>query len=82
MIRPVRLGLALGVTWGLSLFIITLLAVGIGYGILFLEVVGSVYPGFHISVLGSIIGLIYGLIDGWIAGLVIGWFYNLFCGKE
>lgn len=82
MIRSLRLGLALGVTWALAMFITTLISLGTGYAQLFLDVMQSIYPGFSISVTGSIIGLIYGFIDGWVAGIVIGWLYNLFGSKE
>jgi len=54
------------------------------YGGAFLEVVASIYPGYHPSQdLGSIItGTLYGLVDGAIAGAIFGWLYNLIsrCG--
>lgn len=80
--KPLRLGLAIGVTWGLVMFVVTLISVGTGYATVFLKVIQSIYLGYDVTVSGSIIGLIYGFIDGWIAGLLIGWFYNLFGGKE
>ena len=50
------------------------------YGVSFLEVTSSVYPGFHSA--GSAgtlaIGTIEGLIDGGISGLVLSLLYNAF----
>jgi len=52
------------------------------YGVFFLELVASVYPGYHAAPeFGSvIIGTLYGLVDGLIAGLIFGWLYNLLAG--
>jgi hypothetical protein len=50
------------------------------YGVSFLEMTSSVYPGFHSA--GSAgtlaIGTIEGLIDGGISGLVLSLLYNAF----
>lgn len=50
------------------------------YGVSFLEVTSSVYPGFHSA--GSAgtlaIGTIEGLIDGGISGLVLSLLYSAF----
>ncbi len=49
-----------------------------GYGGAFLEVVASIYPGYHPGQgIGSIImGTVYGLFDGAIGGAIFGWIYN------
>ena len=76
-LKPVALGLSLGVVWGGALFITTWLSYLTGYGKLFLEVLaGSVYPGYSISPAGSFIGLLYGFIDLFIMGTILGWVYN------
>ncbi|MEW6001658.1 MAG: hypothetical protein AB1638_03285 [Nitrospirota bacterium] len=55
------------------------LSVLTAYGKLFLDVLaGSIYPGYSISPLGSIISLFYGFVDLLIAGTIIGWIYNRF----
>ena len=38
--------------------------------------IGQVYPGYNISPLGSLIGLVWGLFDGMIGGAVFAWLYN------
>ncbi|MGM0439598.1 MAG: bacteriophage holin [Chlamydiota bacterium] len=85
-LHPVKLGLAGGVLWGLAVFVVTLISVvtssmeTAGYGKMFLDVLASIYPGFTISVGGSIIGLIYGFIDVFIGLALFAWLYNAFCG--
>lgn len=78
MLDAKRLGLAGGVLWGVSMFIMTLLGVFIGYGVEFLNVMSSVYPGFSVSFLGSFLGLVYGFLDGFTGFFLIGWLYNRF----
>ncbi len=38
--------------------------------------IGQLYPGYSISPLGSLIGLVWGLVDGLIGGAVFAWLYN------
>lgn len=49
------------------------------YGKAFLEVVASIYPGYHaVPSFGEVIvGTLYAVVDGCIGGLVVGWLYNL-----
>ncbi len=49
------------------------------YGLAFLELAASIYPGYDPGpAIGSIVtGTLYGLVDGAIAGGVFGWLYNL-----
>ncbi len=79
------LSLTVAIVWGGSI-----LLVGLGnlmvntYGVAFLEVAASIYPGYQAaSSLGDVIvGTLYGLVDGFIGGLIIGWLYNLFVPKS
>jgi hypothetical protein len=50
------------------------------YGVGFLQLVSSVYPGFHASRTFSdvLVGTVYALVDGAICGLLFGWLYNGF----
>jgi len=38
--------------------------------------IGQLYPGYSISPLGSLIGLVWGFFDGMIGGAVFSWLYN------
>ncbi|MEW6001665.1 MAG: bacteriophage holin [Nitrospirota bacterium] len=76
-LKPIALGISLGIVWGGALFITTWLSYFTGYGKLFLDVLaGSIYPGYKISPGGSFIGLLYGFLDLFIMGTILGWIYN------
>lgn len=64
------------------------LAVGVsnlvwsGYGDEFLDVLGSIYPGYDaLPTLSSVlVGAGYALFDGAVAGALLAWLYNLCLG--
>lgn len=67
--------------WGGCLLLIGLLNLASpSYGVGFLQLVSSIYPGFHASrTFGDVlVGTVYALVDGAICGLVFGWLYNGF----
>ncbi len=66
--------------WGLALAIVGLAnLIWPSYGIAFLEMMSSIYPGYETGsgVTGIIIGSLYGLVDAGIAGMIFAWLYNL-----
>lgn len=78
-LKPVALGLALGVLWGLSVFIMGLAAHFTGFGEAFVTNVGTMYMQWYgPTVMGSILGGFIGFAHGFIKGLLIGWLYNAF----
>lgn len=76
-LNPVKLGLAAGILWGLLIFFSTWIAMYTGYGMFWLSQWMDIYPGYDLSVLGTLIGLIYGFVDGFICLFIFGWLYNL-----
>ena len=72
------LAIALGLAWGAGVFLVGVAhLLWPGYGGAFLEVVASVYPGYHVGGFGEVIvGTLYALLDGAGCGLVIAWLYN------
>ncbi|MGD0499163.1 MAG: hypothetical protein ABSC23_12080 [Bryobacteraceae bacterium] len=66
--------LAAGILWGFLLFVFTLIetARGAGRGLAHLS---AVYPGYAVTYLGSVIGLVYGFVSAAIVGLVFCWLY-------
>jgi hypothetical protein len=54
------------------------------YGFSFLQMVSSVYPGYHVThSIGSVLaGTGYALVDGAFGGLLFGWLYNAFAGSQ
>ena len=76
--RPMSLGLAGGVLWGASMFLMTYLAMWCNYGMAWMVMMGDLYPGYSISMMGSFVGLFWGFIDGFIALYILAWLYNYF----
>lgn len=75
-LNPKNFGLAAGILWGLCMLVITLISVVTGYAAGVLNIMASIYPGYSISLLGSVIGLVYGFIDGFIGLYIFAWLYN------
>jgi len=50
------------------------------YGVAFLQMVASIYPGYHATrSLGRVVvGTLYALLDGAVCGLLFAWLYNRF----
>jgi hypothetical protein len=79
------IAIAAGVLWGGALLFLGLINLASpSFGLSFLQVISSVYPGFHVSrTIGDVLtGTVYALIDGGIAGLIFGWVYNLSLGRN
>ena len=72
------LALSLGIVWGAAVFLVgagNLLWPG--YGLAFLDLAASLYPGLHVGSLPNVIvGTLYALVDGAVSGLVLAWIYN------
>jgi hypothetical protein len=82
----VRLGGTLATVWGLIAFL-----TGIGnliwnqYGVAFLKVMESIYPGYTFGrwgFWGVIVVTLYAALDGFVIGVVVAWIYNLFEGAK
>lgn len=76
MLDPRRLGLAGGILWAVSLFVMTVVSMYTGYAHNFLEGLAQIYPGFSVSWPGSFIGLLYGFFDWFIGLYILAWLYN------
>lgn len=74
------LAVAAGVGWGASVLLVGVLnLVWPSYGVAFLELARSIYPGYgNIGGLGGVIvGTLYAVVDGAIAGAILAWLYNM-----
>jgi hypothetical protein len=79
------LAFAIGILWGCAVFLVGIAnLIWPGYGVAFLKLLASVYPGYHAT--GSfgdlIVGVFYALFDGVVGSLIFGWLYNSFVGRQ
>ena len=75
------LAIASGILWGGGCFLVALANFfWPSYGGSFLEVVGSVYPGYKFIGTGTsvIVVTLYALVDGFVGGALLAWLYNYF----
>jgi len=61
---------------GIGLFLLTLWVIIFEGATGAKTVLGLVYRGYNISLVGSLIGLAWGLADGFIGGAIFAWLYN------
>lgn len=69
-----------GLFWGGAILLVGLVnLVSPDYGVAFLNLSASVYPGYEpMTGVGSVItGTLYGLVDGAIGGFIFAWLYNV-----
>lgn len=74
--KTAKMALTGGLIWGVLLFLTTLISVYSGYASQFLQLIADVYPGYSVTLSGSIIGLIYGFLDIYIGVYIVSWVYH------
>ena len=72
---------ATGILWGFLLFAYTLLEAARGLGTT-LSRLSALYPGYSVTYLGSVVGLVYGFVSGALVGAAFCWLYNRFAGTS
>ena len=78
------MALTIGLVWGAAMLLIGVAyVISGGYGEAFLDVMASLYPGYHATsnFADVIVGTLYGLVDGAVGGVVIAWLYNRLAGR-
>ena len=81
MLNAKNLGLAGGLLWGSYMFIFTLANLFTGYGSMWGALMIDVYPGYEVTLPGSIVGFIWGFLDAFVGFYILGWLYNKFSGS-
>ncbi len=71
------LALAMGLTFGLGVFLLGIVAWLSEYGDEIVDLFATVYCGYDATLLGSVYGFAWGFAEGIILGFAIGFFYNL-----
>ncbi len=78
----IQAGFALGILWGLCLFLATLSHIVFGYpGQAFLYFFKDIYLGYSVSLVGAFIGLVWAFIDAFIVGYLFIMIYK-WVGKK
>ena len=78
-LNPKALAYVSAALWGGSVLFVGLLNLAApDYGREFLELLGSVYPGYTVdrTMPSVLIATGYGMVDGAIGGWLVGWLYN------
>ena len=76
-IRRRPLAITVGLFCGLYIFIVTLISLYTGYASEFLTSMATMYPGYEISMIGSIIGFVYGFVKGVIGMYILVYIYKI-----
>lgn len=74
-----KCALSCSILWGLVILIVNIAnMIWPSYGVPFLMVVASIYPGYEImqGVTSIIVGTLYGIVDAGIGGAIFAWLYN------
>lgn len=74
----ISLGLAIGVTAAIYVFLLGVAAGLFGWGVVAVGVLSNLFIGYEPTMVGSIAGAVWAFVNGLIAGILIGWLYNSF----
>lgn len=71
-----KAALAAGILWGCGVFLLGIMGTVSGFGMSFINTLGSIYLGYSATYLGSVIGGVLGFIDGAVGIAIFAWIYN------
>jgi len=74
----ISFGLAIGVTWALTVVFLAVMSAAFKWGIVFAVALQNVYIGFGPNFVGAIAGAVWGFGHGFLFGVLIAFFYNRF----
>lgn len=80
-LNALKFGITGGIVWGVSVFLITLIAKETSVGIGIVNALGKYYIGEQATFFGAILGLVYGFFDAGIGCLIFALLYNYLVGK-
>lgn len=75
-LHAVNIGIALGAISALWVFALGIMAGSLNWGGEVVYVLGSLYPGYDPTLLGSFFGAVWVFVDCFIAGFLFAWIYN------
>ncbi|MCP8352211.1 bacteriophage holin [Candidatus Synchoanobacter obligatus] len=76
-LHTLAFAISLGLTWSISVILMSLLALYLGYAVTFVSALSTVYIGYELTALGILIGSGWAFLDGFIGGFLIAFIYNV-----
>ena len=73
--------LAGGLVWGFVVFLATNIS-AVRHGGQTLSRLAQIYPGYSVSFVGSIVGLLWGFVSVALLGLLFVWLYNMLLAEK
>lgn len=73
--------LSAGILSAITLFIIALTASAFDWGVLTVELLADIYPGYRAGLAGGLIGALWGFVDFGVAAAAFAWLYNKISGN-
>jgi hypothetical protein len=74
--------LTCGLIWGVGVFFLTWWIIALEGATGDVTWIGRIYRGYHVTPLGSVIGLIWGFFDAFIGGAIFAWLYNWLAKRQ
>jgi hypothetical protein len=83
-INTKALAITSALIWGGCVLVVAVLhRIWPSYGVEFLNLIASIYPGYHVGGLReAMVGTLYALLDGAVGGAVVAWVYNGVLGRQ
>jgi len=78
----ISFGVALGLTWAVFVFLLSLAAGLLGWGVPVVSVLSTLYVGLEPSLVGCIAGAVWAAANGFVLGVVFAWLYNRVLGTR
>jgi hypothetical protein len=76
-LNPMKLGVSLGIIWGLLMFITALFGYFTGNpNLLLVSAFQDYYIGYDVTILGALLGFFWGFIDLFLVGIIWAYIYN------
>jgi len=78
VLGTISFGLAVGVTFAVITVVLGLFATFLGWGLLAVSALSSIFVGYGPTIVGIISGGVWAFVSGYIIGLMIAYLYNRF----
>lgn len=81
-LNALKFGIAAGIVWGISVFLVAIIAGRTGFMMGFVTALGNYYIGEGPGFIGAFVGMIYGFFDAGIAAYIFALIYNVLIDKK